>query len=48
MDPAEDVPLSVYLPGIDFVEQSHHDEGVEDHCEVQVVFVVYLKFFDAH
>lgn len=30
----EDVPLAVDLPGIDFVEESHHNEGVEDHGEM--------------
>lgn len=30
----EDVTFSVNLPGIDFIEESHHDERVEDDREV--------------
>ena len=29
-DAVEDVPLAVDLPGVDLVEQLHHDKGVED------------------
>ena len=30
----EDVALSVNLTGVDFIEQCHHDECVEDHGEM--------------
>ena len=30
----KDVPLSVDLSGVDLVKDGHHDEGVEDHGEV--------------
>ncbi len=30
----EHVPLAVDLPGVDLVEERHHDERVEDHREV--------------
>ena len=33
-DAAENVPLPVYLPGVDLVEYLHHDERVEDDGEV--------------
>lgn len=32
--PFEYVPLSVNLPCVEFIEQSHHDEGVKDNREV--------------
>ncbi len=31
---AEDIPLAVDLPGVDFVEEGHHHKGVENHREV--------------
>ena len=31
---AEDIPLPVYFPGVDFVEEGHHHKSVEDHREV--------------
>jgi len=33
-DAAENVPLAVDLARVDFVEERHHDEGVEDDREV--------------
>lgn len=30
----EHVPLSVDLPGVDLVEEGHHDEGVKNHSEM--------------
>ena len=30
----EDVSLSMHLPGVKLVEESHHDECIEDDCEV--------------
>lgn len=30
VDALEHIPLSVDLPGVDFVEELHHDEHVED------------------
>lgn len=30
VDARKDVLLAVYLPGVDFVEELHQDEGVED------------------
>ena len=30
----QDVPLTVYLPGIDLVEEGHHDKRVEYHREM--------------
>ena len=30
----EDVSLAVNLSGVDLIEDGHHDEGVEDHREV--------------
>lgn len=30
----KDVPLTMDFPCVDFIEESHHDEGIEDHGEV--------------
>lgn len=30
----EDVSFAVYLPGVDFIEDLHEYEGVEDNCEM--------------
>lgn len=30
----QDVPLAVYFPGIDLVEEGHHDKRVEYHREM--------------
>jgi len=35
----EDIPDALYLPGVEFIEECHHDEGVEDYCEVDIVDV---------
>ena len=34
VESVEDVSLSVNLASVNLVKQSHHDERVEDHCEV--------------
>ncbi len=34
MQTREDVPLSVNFPCVDLIEEGHHDEGVEDGCEM--------------
>ena len=31
---AEDIPLTVDLPRVDFVEQGHHHKSIEHHSEV--------------
>ena len=44
---AEDIPLSVDFPGVDFVEEGHHHKSVEDHREVDggwssEIWIIYI------
>jgi len=36
IEPLEDVPLAMNLSSVDLIKECHHDERIEDNCEMLV------------